>query len=230
MPSESDPNEFTIHEANLALYQCLSTATPKRKALPAELILQILEHPTRWVCTYATAFPDPEAPESRAIRVPAGFDNRQANIQVVLSTEPLAPAEIGRLRSVVFTFTSKDQGWSSYPDHHGTYENTWSWFEAGLRPQTRGGHGTTARGEGGDERGEEVGRYERFHLQRNRHAGREQESYRIELGLDSPLLRRMEAGDVIDLLACAQCAGWENQVFEASIEIWSFDDIREQEA
>lgn len=27
---------------------------------------------------------------------------------------------------------SKDQGWSSFPQWHGTYEGSWTWFEAGI--------------------------------------------------------------------------------------------------
>lgn len=35
-------------------------------------------------------------------------------------------------RRIVFTLRSRDQGWSSSPGDHGTYNGSWSWFEAGL--------------------------------------------------------------------------------------------------
>ncbi|KAL9104684.1 MAG: hypothetical protein Q9163_000427 [Psora crenata] len=231
MPSEpavTPPFLFSNHDANLALLQCLSVATPKKPALPLELILQILEHRSRWVCTYATAFPEQGAAGNLPIRVSAGHG---LNMQVILSTPPLSSNEIARARSVVFTFTSKDQGWSSYPSHFGTYENTWTWFEAGLRTQPITEHDPSAGNGATNEQGRkpEYG-YERFILQRNRHAGRVPESYRVELGQDSPLFAKLKAGDVIDLVACAQYAGWENQVHEAGIQIWSFHDLVEDAA
>ncbi|KAH8907781.1 hypothetical protein BR93DRAFT_566118 [Coniochaeta sp. PMI_546] len=35
-------------------------------------------------------------------------------------------------RKVVFTIRSHDQGWGGDPQHHGTYEGSWTWFDAGL--------------------------------------------------------------------------------------------------
>ncbi|KAL9123620.1 MAG: hypothetical protein Q9217_006964 [Psora testacea] len=228
--SPAPSTHYSIHDANLALYQCLSTATPTRPALPPEIVLQILEHPTRWVCSYSTAFPDPDAIENSLIRVRAGFDSSKPDIQVILSTRPLSKEHVAKARSVIFTFTGKDQGWSSYPLDCGTYENSWTWFEAGLRPQTSGDYDPIERGDGFDEQDQrEEYRYERFHLQRNRHGGGEPESYRIELRQDHPLLKNMKSGDVIDLLACAQFSGWVNHVDQASIEICSFDDLNEDE-
>lgn len=36
----------------------------------------------------------------------------------------------GPVRKIVFNITSHDQGWSS--ETGGLYENSWTWFEAGL--------------------------------------------------------------------------------------------------
>ena len=35
-------------------------------------------------------------------------------------------------RRIIFTITSSDQGWSSVLADHGTYNGSWTWFEAGL--------------------------------------------------------------------------------------------------
>ena len=35
-------------------------------------------------------------------------------------------------RKIVFSFRSKDQGWTTQPDARGTYASSWTWFEAGL--------------------------------------------------------------------------------------------------
>lgn len=53
-----------------------------------------------------------------------------------LSSAPIGSQHLSELhpvRKVVFTITSKDQGWSSSPGSHGTYENSWTWFEAVVR-------------------------------------------------------------------------------------------------
>ncbi|KAL9631819.1 MAG: hypothetical protein Q9164_005689 [Protoblastenia rupestris] len=227
MSSDRPPRQYTTHDCNINLHQCLATSIPTKPALPAELILQILDQPSRWISTYATFFPNSEASENRPIIVDSGFDGG-ASIHVILSTPPLTSQEITTIRSIVLTFTSIDQGWSSYPEEHGTYEGSWSWFEAGLRSDTRGGYGPVVNDHGGDTRGQEMDRYVRFRLQSNRHAGREPETYKIEFGQESPLLQKMKAGDVIDLLACAQYPGWRNIVHEAGIEIFSFDDPKNQ--
>ena len=94
--------------------------------------------------------------------------------------------EIHNIRRVDFSFTSRDQGWSGYRQHYGTYEASWTFFEASLtRPTTE----TNSEEDRQDqlrikERKEAV----RYELQRNRHAGSEAESYRHELGTDHGLL------------------------------------------
>ncbi|KAK2747592.1 hypothetical protein FQN55_004946 [Onygenales sp. PD_40] len=53
-----------------------------------------------------------------------------------LSSGPLGllnPNEQHPVRKVVFTITSRDQGWSSFPEFQGTYANSYSWFEANIR-------------------------------------------------------------------------------------------------
>lgn len=76
----------------------------------------------------------------------------------VLFSPPLTLRSIGRLRKVVFTFKAKDQGWSSYIENHGTYENSWTWFEAmvgyrsaGPPPGLSGGRVSLSDGDGGSE-------------------------------------------------------------------------------
>ena len=214
---------WSVHDSNKAIYECLSTATPHRPALPAELILQILDHPSRWLCSKQTL--DEPTPDNRLSPILISANNGgQPKINVILSTPPVAGEELAHIRRLVFTFESKDQGWSGYPRDHGTYSNTWSWFEAGVRPEGKSTTYTGTTSKTNDDA------YKRFHLQRNRHAGQNIESYRIELGQDHKLIRDLGPGDAIDLLACAQYPGWQNQVHSASIEIWSYDDPTKPDA
>ena len=40
------------------------------------------------------------------------------------------------MRKIVFVIISKDQGWSSFPEDHGKFKNTWTWSEVVLRGPT----------------------------------------------------------------------------------------------
>lgn len=69
----------------------------------------------------------------------------------------------------------------------------------------------------------------RWELQRNRHAGREAENYRIELEKDHEMLTFLREGDKIALWARALYPGWRNFVHEAKIELRfaGVDDLQE---
>ncbi|KAB5547188.1 hypothetical protein GE09DRAFT_1130259 [Coniochaeta sp. 2T2.1] len=47
-------------------------------------------------------------------------------------------------RKIVFTLRSHDQGWGGDPTHHGTYEGSWTWFDAGLEKFDAGAGGGEA--------------------------------------------------------------------------------------
>ena len=215
--------QWSTRDSNKAIYECLSTATSHRPALPTEIIFQILNHTSRWVCSFEKADkPAPPIPHA-PILVSANPSGR-LEIKVILSTPPMTSEGLLNIRRLVFTFESKDQGWSGYRGDHGTYNNTWSWFEAGVRSKDKDStYADTASESTHDS-------YKRFHLQRNRHAGRDTESYRIELEKESEIIRGLKPGDVIDLLACAQYPAWQNQVYSAGIEIWSYSDPTRPEA
>jgi hypothetical protein len=42
------------------------------------------------------------------------------------------PMLVHPCRRIVFTIRSRDQGWGGEPDTQGTYNSSWTWFEAGL--------------------------------------------------------------------------------------------------
>lgn len=42
------------------------------------------------------------------------------------------PRLIHPCRKIVFSLKSHDQGWGGDPEYKGTYESSWTWFEAGL--------------------------------------------------------------------------------------------------
>ena len=160
--------------------------------------------------------PDPQEP------LLCGSDGPQHGDWRIQATDPIPAHLIPKLRVLVYALKSRDQGWSSYPEHHGTYNASWTWFEAGL---TRF-EGQIPRIE--ESREEELrGKKEqdRYQLQRNRHAGRNPEDYRIELHKDHELLRRVEEGDRFALWARAMFPAWTNVVHYARIDVWCVDDL-----
>lgn len=172
---------------------------------------------------------------------------------IVLRSPPLTSRSIRLLRKAVFTFKSRDQGWSSYAEHYGTYENSWTWFDACVgrltpgsdtrtdQEGTRTNSGNTREdmpysvnddsGGSSSEPVEESPRRKRWTskaqemLQANRHASRVAESYRVELEAGKGILEDLKEGDEIALVACAIYSGWVNNVEEASLELWEEDDL-----
>ena len=209
----------STHLSNLVLYSVLSKPGTHRSALPSEIILQIMDDPSRWVQAFRAILPSP-----------VSVGNFRGS-RVVLHTPPFTAESIRRLRKVVFTLSAKDQGWSSYREHHGSYENSWTWFDLAI--------GTSKKAEiqPGDAEinAEQTDRlvpieelYEikqRLLLQTNRHAGRSPDDYEIEFDTGEEPLKDLKVGDVILLLACARFSGWVNNVLEAGIEVWEVDSV-----
>ena len=189
------PQSWTTHDANITLHQCLSISNPTRPALPNEIILQILDHPSRWIQVHSVNIIAAAAHEPLTC---SSHGRQQGNWQI-LATNPILAHSVARLRNVIYSFKSQDQGWSSYGEHHGTYNASWTWFEAGLtrfEEQIPEVEDLTREQELRAEK-----ERERYELQRNRHAGREPEDYRFELKSDHELLQRVEDGDRFALWA-----------------------------
>lgn len=205
-PSSTIPeSNWTRHESNIALHQCLSSRNPP---IPNEVILQILDHPTQWIPNKSLSAHMTSGNEP--IRVDSNYGH--IGEHQILATKPISQQEISKIRRVVYTFCSQDQGWSSDDSNlHGTFSGSWTWFESGLA------HRKTISRDAKDST--------RYELQRNRHAGRQAESYRHELDVDHELLQRVEASDRFTLWARARYPGWENRVYHASIEVWCLDDL-----
>jgi hypothetical protein len=92
------------------------------------------------------------------------------------------------IKEIVVTTTSRDQGWSDTPEHRGTYNQSYTWFDIAIkRPVTPDGPFEYLDGD--------------FELQRNKHAHPVWETHTNTLPLHDPFFRRLRAGDVLVLLA-----------------------------
>lgn len=130
---------------------------------------------------------------------------------------------------------------------HGTYENTWTWFDAvvgsrrrRLSPETNQEDNQEEDnleeddGDGGgsgpnQEERQSISRWasrKKQRLQANRHAGQVAESYRFELEVGQGILENLKEGDEIALIANARFPGWVNNVEEAGLEFWEEDDLQ----
>lgn len=210
-PASSTSEIWTIHDSNLALFDCLSQSIGKRPALPPEMIMLILTDPSRWILLNSESFElasSPSRPGQARVIHWQGTDR-----EPILSTRVLLQRDAIAAVGAIFTFRSQDQGWSSDNRmHHGTYDHSWTWMEASIIRDT------------------DVELSEkRWELQRNRHAGREAENYRIELEKDHEMLTFLREGDKIALWARALYPGWRNFVHEAKIELRfaGVDDLQE---
>lgn len=202
--SDLPQKPWTTQDSNRILFTILSMNTPNKPALPTELILQILSHPSRWLLT-----------TSVYLSTPARVSSSESE-RAIVHTPPISKHQLPLIRRIVFTYSSKDQGWSSYSSDHGTYRNSWTWFEAGLRKHA-------------EEEEEKVSLTDqmqhRHRLHCNRHAGWETEDYQFVVEGDHPILENMQAGDEVVLWARAKFGGWENFVQGAAIQIWTIDDL-----
>lgn len=226
--SNSPTESWTTHDSNLALLKCLSIPTPTRPALPPELILQIIDHPTRWAHFRSVSHP-PSVDRDKPLVV---VRNESTGIPI-LYTRPFTAREAELVRKIVFTFRSRDQGWSSHRD-----QGTWSWFDASLEQSLGDGDVPNLDGDTNVWTGsydwvrEWMQRHEkscqnqtRYQIQKNKHAETTPEDYVIELNWEHELVQRVQEGDSVVLWGCACFPGWENRVYEAKISLFGRDNL-----
>jgi hypothetical protein len=114
------------------------------------------------------------------------------------------------VRKVEISITSHDQGWSSYPQYHGTYEASWTWFEAEI-------HLT----------GENAQNCVKRTLCANVHAEAKDKTHMITWRYDaedneeSSLLRSLGTESIISVVPWARFPGWKNHVSCAGVDIYT---------
>jgi hypothetical protein len=119
--------------------------------------------------------------------------------QYYVTSPPITGNGMRPVRRVIFTIKSHDQGWSDYREHHGTYEGSWTWFEARII------------GTDGKEKGEPL------MLNYNVHASPEVRTHTIVCERDgedelAKWVRGLRAGEKIAVVPEARFPGWANHV------------------
>jgi hypothetical protein len=180
---EKEPEDLGFHPTpqDIALVRSLFP-------LPPELVTQILDSAEYWALSRVTR--------------PGSTHFRDANVRY-LQSPPIQAGEFTHpLRRLVITTDSKDQGWSSYSETHGTREGSWTWFELTLDD-----------GETGDE-------IVRVEVVRNIHAGQGYVKHRAVIE-DERVLKQAKKGDRLSVWVRAMYPGWQNYVRLVKIEAWS---------
>ena len=186
------------------------TAFLLRQVLLPELVPPVLDHANYWIRSSSQRVEKATVTE-RATR--HASSQEQAGLHY-LSSEPIGIEGLSRLhpvRKIRFTITSKDQGWSDYRQWHGTYQHSWTWFEA----TTRGRDVVDA------------APAESRRICTNIHAGKEYETHVITWTDDADdadearFVKSFQRGHQIDITVWACFPGWTNHVAGARIEVFT---------
>ncbi|KAL9112310.1 MAG: hypothetical protein Q9227_003428 [Pyrenula ochraceoflavens] len=187
-----------IHHTNFLL----------RQVLVPDLVPAILDFAEYWLKSTA----------ARAERV--SVRERSAGF-VYLKSEEIASKAVHPVRKVEIQVTSRDQGWSDHANHHGTYMNSWTWFEAGISREIMNEDGTTSRSI--------IKKREVCH---NINAGKEDKTHTVTWYCNAvdegerEWVRELKEGDSIALSVEARYAGWQNNVHSAQINVYTTGAIR----
>ncbi|KAJ5502602.1 hypothetical protein N7463_005476 [Penicillium fimorum] len=192
--SASDEEHSTYYPRSSAdAVECFNLL---RQKLPSELVLEILEFAEYWVLSavYREHSMDYTEDDCRD-RIP------------YLTSQPIQ-GERFPVQEIRIHIWSHDQGWSSYREDHGSFRNSWTWFDLGIeRPPGR----------------DDISKNENLRLATNVHAKRETTYHRITYQRDQKLhwMQNLQAGDRISIIPRARFPGWRNTVKKASIEIYT---------
>lgn len=130
---------------------------------------------------------------------------------------------------VVFTICSHDQGWSWDEQHHGTFDHSWTWFEAAVARKS-----VEPVQEALDDTDSsrvsiplDSPNIRTHRIQSNKHAVSEPQNYTISIDRGHEILDDLKIGDQILLVARAQYSGWVNYIENAGVEIFVEDDLND---
>ena len=181
----------------------------RQKLLP-ELVPQILEDAEYWLKSTT------ERSEKASVSAPVhAIGSLQQPGLHYLSSDPIGNEKLRVLqpiRKIVFTITSKDQGWSDNHASHGTYNSSYTWFEA----VTRGRDVVEATPD------------QSRTIVHNVHAGKEYKTHVVTWTYDAEdeqerdwVNDNLKKGRQVDITVWARYPGWVNNVAAARIDVYT---------
>lgn len=174
----------------------------RRLPLPADLIPAILDF-----ADFTHRIPGAECSDHFRIS-----QHQSGRIYIATRLSKVYPIA---LRAIHFTTTSRDQGYSWDTNNHGTYNGSWTWFDAGTLEDHQ------FNGEFNFLPSTRIAGKKICH---NVHAGREYKTHTITWRIDDPdefikaAFREVKSGKPIAVAVCAQFPAWVNDIQHAKIE------------
>ena len=173
---------------------------PTKDFLPRHLTLRILDEARYWLkLTSSNARLEKYDEQRTSLKMP------------YLLSAPLQGVSQCSVREIVIITHSHDQGWSDHKQYHGTYEESYTWFEVAVR---------TANNEWLD-----IGTDDRI-IYRNMHASDKARTHCVVFGKRPPAIPchwidQLRPGDRIGVIPMALYPGWVNHVQSVTIEIFT---------
>jgi len=213
-----------------------------QQKLPPELVPTIIDYAELWLRSHtfttqergvhdlsgriAAPFPEEVSGLTHISSLPIGEVQDEAENGIAL-------VGLHPIRRIDFTIESRDQGWSSFPNDHGTERNSWTWFEALAREAEElryqdvleQNYQEEDTGIANPDTGDPEPRTG-VRIMTNLHAEKKWRTRTISWDLDSDdreireWMVGLERGQIVDLLACAKYPGWTNHVRAASIDVY----------
>ncbi|MCJ1309036.1 hypothetical protein MMC25_002691 [Agyrium rufum] len=205
-PVEKLPYNHRVRQRNLDLARILQ----RRYKVPLEISMEILSH----------------VPEARLliseVVLPSARVIHQAE-RTILLTPPLSRPQIIRLSGIDISITAHDQGHCDDPAR-----GNWTWFDAAIvsvpevvntdeNPESTANHDSST-SEGGIRQ-----RRARTKLMENIQARYQATMHNTHAPIE--IIQELRAGDMIEVIACAQYMGWLNYVDQATMRVWNVDDL-----
>jgi ankyrin repeat protein len=135
-----------------------------------------------------------------------------------IASYPITGCRRRPVEKIVFTIRSHDQGWSGWPGDHGTYRNTWTWFQTRVskrrQPLIQSESWCIAKNLHARD-------YDQTHVVTWTASLTEEEERDGRKRKSRDWVRHLEIGDVVSIVACAQYGGWVNHVKSATIDIYT---------
>lgn len=191
-------NEKDVFEVYWVLLTCSTRSRSRR--VSRNIIVRILEFACYWPC------------QTWCRNDLIEYDQDQAALDTpYILTSPLQLGNRHSIRQIAFITRSHDQGWSDYPEFHGTYEGSWTWFEVAIQKADGSWHEFGP----GDQK-----------IVTNVHGSNRLKEHCVVYGHHWPKMQckwldTLETGDRIAILAKARFLGWVNVVHSVRIDVSS---------
>ncbi|CAG8522409.1 2561_t:CDS:2, partial [Scutellospora calospora] len=127
------------------------------------------------------------------------YDGTYLNMLYLTGSLPISTSNesiIPKCEKIEIICESHDQGWSSYPQDQGTYNNSWTWGEVSIVSSRQNNNLQDQLTEINEEVIEKESNV-RYEIYRNRHADSDWQTHQYEFVSEHPLVQNLQPGDMI---------------------------------